>query len=62
MIWITLIRITIGLTFLLLIIEGIGAVILARYFFTFYMRKHRILEVRIEAIERIVDIVKEPPK
>ncbi len=62
MIWITLIRIAIWLTFMLLIIEGIGAVILARYFFTSYMREHRILEVRLDAIERRLDIVKEPPQ
>jgi len=61
MVWITLIRIVISLTFLLLIIEGVGAVLFARYFYGVYVREHRVLEVRVEAIERRLDILKEQP-
>lgn len=47
-----LIRAVIWLTFFLLIAEGVAAIVLARWALANYVRKHRELEVRVEAIER----------
>ena len=62
MFWITLIRIVIWATFFLLIAQGIGAVIWTYKFYGLYVREHRILEVRIEALERRLNITKEGQK
>lgn len=52
MLIILLIRAAIWLTFILLIAEGIAAIIWATRFSQNYVRKHRELEVRVEALER----------
>lgn len=50
--FIIFIRTAIWLTFLLLIVEGITAIIVIRKFYAFYMRRHIALEARVEAVER----------
>lgn len=51
-----LIRIAVWLTFLLLIAGEIAAIVMARRFVHTYVRKHRALEVRVESIERRLQI------
>lgn len=52
MLIILIIRITIFVTFLLLVGEGVAAVIWARRFAVRYERRHKELEIRIDALER----------
>lgn len=54
---IVLIRVVILITFLLLLVEGIAAIILARRAVRIYVRKHRDLETRVEIIERRLPIL-----
>ena len=49
--FITLVRIAIWLTFFLLIIEGIAAIIVIHKFYAYYIRRHAELEARIARIE-----------
>lgn len=53
---ITLVRAAVWLTFLLLIVGEVLAIILARRFLRLYTRKHRDLEVRVQAIERRLSV------
>lgn len=48
---IILVRIVIWLTFFLLIVGEVAAIIWARKFYLYYVRKHRELEERVEAVE-----------
>ena len=50
--WILFIRLIIFITFLLLLTEGIAAVIIARRFVARYLAQHLELEKRVEATER----------
>lgn len=52
MLIILIIRITIFVTFLLLVIKGVVDVLWMRYFAARYERRHRELEIRIDALER----------
>lgn len=47
-----IIRWVIFLTFILLVAEGIAAIIMSRYFYKLYIRKHLELESRVAALER----------
>ena len=49
--FITLVRIAIWLTFFLLIIEGIAALIVIRKFYAYYTRRHIEIETRVARIE-----------
>ena len=58
--WIILLRIVIWLTFFLLIAEGIIAIIVTRWFYALYVRKHIELEARVMALERRLAGAQEP--
>ncbi len=52
MTFIIILRWTIFLTFLLLVAEGVAAIVLVRWFYALYIRKHLELEARVTALER----------
>ena len=52
MVLIIILRIAILLTFFLLMVEGVAAIIWARWFTKRYVRKHLELEARIEIVEQ----------
>ncbi len=56
MLIITIIRIVIFATFLLLVAEGIGAVFVYRWFYALYIRKHIELQRRIKALELQMEV------
>lgn len=52
MLIVILVRVAIWLTFLLLTAEGIAAIVWARRFSRNYVIRHKELEVRIDSLER----------
>lgn len=56
---IILIRIIIWLTFMLMVVECVAAIILARRAVKVYVKKHRELEIRVDAIERRIALIEE---
>lgn len=50
--WIAFFRILIWVTFLLLIIEGISAIFIARLAARYYVRRHLELVQRVERLEK----------
>jgi hypothetical protein len=58
---IVLVRLAIWLTFLLLVVEGIAAIVWATRFSKNYVLKHRELEVRVEGLERRMRLPEEHP-
>jgi hypothetical protein len=48
---VTLVRVVIWLTFFLLVVEAIIAIFWVRWFSNMYTRKHREVEVRLDALE-----------
>jgi ABC-type iron transport system FetAB permease component len=55
--WILFIRIIIFVTFLLLLAEGIAAIIISRHLYSVYVRKHHELEVELEQVKRRVMVL-----
>jgi len=51
MLIITILRLVILLTFILLVAEGIVAIIMSRYFYKLYIRRHLELQSRVKALE-----------
>lgn len=49
---IEILRLVIFATFILLLIEGIAAVFVSRWFYKLYARKHLELQRRVTALER----------
>lgn len=54
--WVIFARVSLTLTFLILAAGGPVAIILLRRFMARYMAAHKILESRVEAIERRLQI------
>jgi hypothetical protein len=57
--WILFIRIVIFVTFLLLLAEGVAAIIMSRHFYGVYIRGHREVEEDIKAHDRRIKALEE---
>ncbi len=57
--WIFFIRLIILITFLLILVWDVTAIIFIRRFYARYVTKHRELEVRLEATERRIKALEE---
>ena len=57
--WILFIRLVIFVTFLLLLVEGVVAVIYARRFYALYIRRHHEIELEIENTKRRLRVLEE---
>ena len=57
--WIFFIRLIILITFLLILIWDVTAIVFIRRFYARYVVRHRELEVRVEATERRLHVLEE---